>query len=742
MKLKRILISVLSLLMLTSLALVAACKSEREGELVEISYLSGLPESVWVGRTPDCSSLKINAVYDDTTSKEIVYDAKTFTVTVDTSAVNPEAEVVIAYNGKECKTTISVIEYEIAGVELPAFAAKYNGNTAENSSSKFIDKTQGYIVGNVNPFYFSPVVTGYDENDKELREDSVAVYADVYFYQNNEEVAIENASEYYTLNGETAAFSFTSAAADKTFLIRVYPQSLTESQLEEKDEYSVDFIVTVKDKFYNVYNAVDLLAFDNRKETNFSDTGNNDVNNGIAIYNFRAEKGMDNELVKNLEGLAIHGDISLTKADFPESYFWQESDFSSLDDDTLKATILGTNEGAADCSLKDDYRLLYRNLGKSGKFAVEGNYFTIDASAMPFIGLQSNDASNFESTQRVVSHTKLFYALGESRTDETNYTEEFAFNNISLIGNLNRNEGNYSGGLIFFEPSGAKTNIYNNVANSWYITTFSTWNSTEHGVTVEKSIYQDSYNSTFYVWGGVLTVKESIIQRAGGPLVIADHAFNENDELTKVGRTGSQGGWPAVLNFDEYTSANMYSYVSGGESWFVQMGATGIAPLASLMLKGLSDLQNEHSYIKVSDGKTLMNLIAIFKDPGTYDYESIGKRLTYGKADFGTHNFDLSALVLQYLLSIDDVKNQGLPIFYGSSLETITGINPTATGTDFYYLNGQSLNIISNPAEYYNLPIVKNKHLGKFINMCLRPNKGSDGVLGVIFGDCSVEESN
>lgn len=725
MKLKRILISALSLLMLTSVALFAACKSEQEAELVEISYLSGMPEYVWVNKTLDYSSLKINAVYDDETSKEIVYDAESFTVTVDTSVVNSSAEVTITYGGKECKTTISVIEYEIAGVELPEFAATYNGVVAPNSAAKFMDKTQGYIVGNANPFYFNPIVTYYDEDDEQYRDSKVAVNADVYFYQNDEEVTIDNPSDYYTLNGDTAAFSFTSAAADKTFLIRVYPQSLTEAQLEEKANYSVDFSFTVKDKYYNVYNAVDLLVFDNRKEMNSTES------DGTAMYNFRAEKGLDNNAITGLEGIALHNNISLSDSDFPKEYFWQESELTVLTPEQ-KAEIKG--------SLKDKTYMLYRDLGENGKFTFEGNYFTINTNQISKVRIEKISNPGV-AADKVVARSKLFYVLGKSATDETDYTEEASFNNMSLIGNLNRSESEYSGGLIFMEANAAKTNIYNNIANSWYITTFSTKNSTGHGVTVEKSIYEDDYNSIFYVWGGFLDIKESIIRRAGGPLIIADHGSVSNSE--SVGRKDGKGGWPAVLNFDEYTSEHMYSYVTGQESWFVQMGSTSIAAQAAGMLGALNAFAPTHPYVKTETGeggkdKTLINAIAIYKDPGTYSFSDIGKYAMSGKATFGTHTFDFDDPIVKQILGNETVKDAGLPLFYGTSSQYITGINPTSEPISFYGLIATGgFAPYSDPSQ---LPVVQGQGIGSFLNMFLRPNKGSNGALGVIFGDCTVAE--
>lgn len=737
MKLKRILISVLSLLMLTSVALFASCKSDQDATLVEISYLSGMPGSVWVNKTPDYSSLKINAVYDDETSKEIVYDAESFTVTVDTSEVDSFAEVVITYGGKECKTTISVIEYEIAGVELPEFAAKYNGATDEDSSSMFKDKKQDYVVGNVNPFYFSPIVTGYDENNNEIREELVAINADVYSYQNDEEVAIDNPSDYYTLNNETAAFSFTSAAKDKIFLIRVYPQSLTEAQLEDKDVYSVDFIFTVKDKYYNVYNAVDLLVFDNRKEVNSTES------DGTAMYNFRAKKGLDNDAITGLDGIALHNNISLSDSDFPEEYFWQESELAGLSDEQ-KTKIKG--------SLKDETFMLYRDLGQNGKFAVDGNYFTINASAISKITIEKIRDPN-KSTAEVVAHSKLFYVFGQSNRDETNYTEEAAFNNLSLIGNLNRSESEYSGGLIFMEAKGAKTHIYNNIANSWYITTFSSRNSTGHGVTVEKSIYEDDYNSIFYVWGGILDVKESIVRRAGGPVVIADHVENKSDQIKKAGRVGGKGGWPAVLNFDAYTSANMYSYVTGQEGWFAQMKANNIAEtLKGELLAGVNLMSSNIGYSYTNSvtengtTKTLMNLIAIFKDSGSENFDELCKYTFIGKANFGTHVFDYEDVAVKSALEDTIIKSNGIPLIYSKSSETITGLGAAGESVLYFALKNSKMEQVTDPRK---LPIITNyaqgEGFGTFLNVLYRPTIQNEGVrpgaLGLVFGDFSNSEN-
>lgn len=701
-------------------------------KLDSISYLSGMPDVLFIDETPDYSSLKITAAYDNDTSEEIAYNADTFAVTVDTSVVNPYAEATITYGGKQCKTSISVIKYDIFSVTLPDFATTFNGISATDSKARFIDKTKGYIVGNANPFVFSPSITYWSETveDDLIKASKVAINADVYFYQNDEEVVIKNPSDYYTLDGENAAFSFTSAAADKTFLIRVYPQSLTSYQIaEELDEYNVSFKFTVKDKYYNVYNALDLLVFDNRKEVNSADE------DGAPIYNFRAEKGINNDSITGLKGMALHSTITLTDADFPADYFWQESELTGLSNAELKAKIKG--------SLKDNTYMLYRNLGQNGKFAFEGNYFTIDASKLSKVVIQKVSEPNI-ATNKVVAHSKLFYVLGQSDRDETDYTEEMAFNNISFIGNLNRNEADYSGGLICLEANAAKTDIYNNIANSWYITTFSSTNSTGHGVTVEKSIYEDDYNCIFYVWGGILNVKDSIVRRAGGPVVIADHVDNEPKEPGKeCGRVGGKGGWIPVLNFDEYTSANMYSHVTGLESWFQQMNATTTAEyLKDNLLTGISSISSNlgHSYInKVTEDKTLMNILVIFKDSGSESFDTLCEHSFSGKATLGMYSLDYENSNVQNAFADENIKNYGIPLIYSKSSETITGMGIVETTTMYYALNNSKMEMVTDVKD---LPIItgtsQEQGFGTFLNVFYRP-AGKDGALGLIFGDFSAE---
>lgn len=706
-------------------------------KLDSISYLSGLPDFLFVDETPDYSSLKIKANYDNNTSEEIEYNAQSFTVAVDTSKVNPYAEMSITYGGKQCKTSISVVQYDIFAVTLPDFATTFNGISAESSKNvRFMDKTQGYIVGNANPFVFSPVITYLSEsgdNDFDLNKASkVAINADVYFYQNDEEVAIANPSDYYTLNGEAAAFTFTSAAADKTFLIRVYPQSLNSYQIEEElEEYTVSFKFTVKDKYYNVYNAVDLLVFDNRKEVNAEDE------EGAPIYNFRAEKGLDNNAITGLEGIALHNNISLSDSDFPKEYFWQESELGGLSTEQ-KNRIKG--------SLKDYTYMLYRNLGQNGKFAVEGNYFAIEASAISKVIIQGADDPDIK-TDEVVAHSKLFYVLGQSNHDETNYTEEMSFNNVSFIGNLNRSESKYSGGLICLEANAAKTHIYNNIANSWYITTFSSTNSTGHGVTVEKSIYEDDYNCIFYVSGGILDVKESIVRRAGGPVVIADHVDNEPDEAAKNGRTNGKGGWIPVLTFDKYTSDNMYSHVTGAESWFKQMGASETADLIkNTLLDVINQMSKSSGYSytnKVTENgseRTLMNIIAIFKDSGSESFSSLCAYSSSGNATLGTHTFDYENTNVKTALNDDTISTDGVPLFYGKSPETITGLGTNAGSVLYFALKDSKMEQVNY---VYELPIftaAQGEGFGDFLNVFYRPD-GKAGALGLIFGDFSNSES-
>ena len=712
---KRIAVFLLAVVSALSLCAFAACGVSAEAKITGITYLSGMPEEVTVNRTPDYSALKIKATYDDNTEKEIAYNATDFTVEFDNKTVAENVKVKITYKGFTCETTVNVTnKYFVGLVEQPEFVTAYKSVAA----SDFKDKTAPYYVGNYNEFLFVPVVTMVNATNDiyEVKESGELEFAaEVLLVDGDSTSTIENAADYYTYDGERSAFKFTAAAGGKTFRISAHPVDLNETQMANVKKYTVTFDVTVKDGYYNVYNAVDLLVMENRIEM-----GNNE-REAQAMKDFKTAHGIDFN-TNDVKGLVFQANVEVGKEDFPAEYFWTAEEVGNY------TKFIG--------SLKDSTYMIRRDLGTNGQFAIEGNYFTLNAEKMPKVLVENNTEFN-KNANEVVAHSKLFYVYGLSQHNNSANTESFAVNNLNLLGNINRTDGDttgegenfQSGGLILLEDNGAKVDLNNCIAKCWYITAFSSTTSENHFLTVNKCIFVDDYNSIFYLWGGIIELKETDAYGAGGPVFIADHCRYDWDD----GRDGTAGGWTSDIRVDE--SSTVYSYVTGQEGWFKQMGATGMAA----QIIALDALFNAGgtTFRKTIDGKQVMNIVALYKAGGTDSAAGLFENATSGKGKFGKNQFSMNGGVLDAFMNTAiganglTIGNSGMPIFYGSTQTSAIAYNPTVelpSSILAVELGGAATTL----TQVAGLSIFKDN--GGYLN-ALIGESGKPGKIGIVFGD-------
>ena len=716
---KKIAVFLLAVVSVLSLCAFAACGVSAEAKITGITYLSGMPEEVTVNRTPDYSALKIKATYDDNTEKEIAYNATDFTVEFDNKTVAENVKVKITYKGFTCETTINVTnKYFVGLVEQPEFVTAYKSV----ATSDFKDKTAPYYVGNYNEFLFVPVVTMVNATNDiyEVKESGELEFAaEVLLVDGDSTSTIENAADYYTYDGERSAFKFTAAADGKTFRISARPVDLNETQMANVKKYTVTFDVTVKDGYYNVYNAVDLLVMENRVEM-----GNNE-REAQAMKDFKVAHGIDFNS-NDVKGLVFQANVEVDKEDFPAEYFWTAEEVGNY------TKFIG--------SLKDSTYMIRRDLGTNGQFAIEGNYFTLNAEKMPKVLVENNTEFN-KNANEVVAHSKLFYVYGLSQHNNSANTESFAVNNLNLLGNINRTDGDttgegekfQSGGLILLEDNGAKVDLNNCIAKCWYITAFSSTTSENHFLTVNKCIFVDDYNSIFYLWGGIIELKETDAYGAGGPVFIADHCRYDWDD----GRDGTAGGWTSDIRIDE--SSKVYSYVTGQEGWFKQMGATGMAA----QITALDALFNAGgtTFRKTIDGKQVMNIVALYKAGGADSATGLFENATSGKGKFGKNQFSMNGGVLDAFMNTAiganglTIGNSGMPIFYGSNPTTLIAYNPQAEQQIPFVLAlelASSGGVVTSMEQFAGLGIFKDN--GGYLN-ALIGDSGKPGKIGIVFGD-------
>ena len=627
-------------------------------EITSLEYVSGLPTTIKQGEELDFSELKINAIFSDGKTRTIAYRAADFSVTYDKKA-SGNVEFTVAYGGKTCKTEITVIKYEVQKVELPAFASAYYAAIGDNT--EFKDKNKPYYVGTENDFLFVPQATAFATGDdgkdvrKELNQSGDLAYvANVQVAENGRYVEIDDPDSYYSFNEEMATFRFTEKAGEKSFRLSLRPKFLFDDQIEDAEELAsmtVEFTVTVKAGYYNVYDLLDLYVIDNRAEK--GDT----CREAMPVKEYRESHGITVDTT-TLKGIALQGDIQVVKEGLPESFFWTKEEVSSRD------YLVG--------SLKDWTYIFGRKLDKNETFTVLGNYFNIDASKMPDVLVDDELKDDETQGGTVISNAKLFQVDGNSKTDDVDNGEEFFFEDAFLIGNKNRQENVKPGGLIFIQFSGAKGNVNNSIARRWYISVFSTKTNSTSFVTVKDCIFEDNFNSIFYLSGGIMKVFNSEANGAGGPVFIADHV-----EMTKnYGRNGADG-WTSNIILDDYTAAHVSSFVSGSEGWFKQMGATEVVPSIIALDQvfnygGRTFIKNDTD--EQGHTKKLMNIVAVYKSGDAMNATAAFNSYPDGYGTFGTDNvFEMKNAVLTAMLNqeipLDSTKVTaavtGMPLFYG-----------------------------------------------------------------------------
>lgn len=670
--------------------------TEEEADAVSIEYLSGL-EVIEAGWEADLSNLKIKVNYSNGTSKEIAYtDASAdFSCSYDDSKLGfTYAE--ITYGNLSCEAKVNVVCYPV--VNAPRLLA-------HTKDTKFKLQSEQYVVGDDNKFYFLPTLSAEDEDENPIIFDKIGeveIVAKIALKNGDNYVDLELSSAYAEVDTVNACFDFTDEAIGKTFKITVYPKVL--DYVGTADDISTNTFIhefKVIDG-YNVYNATDLLLFDNRAENN----------------SFRAEKGITAD-PNAIKGLVLHNNIILTANDFPASNFYYEtnnaSDFTGLSDEK-KALLEG--------SLKDYVDLYKRDLGATGQFVFEGNYFVIDASKMPYVVRNNDDPSMTTLPGSIVSHATLFGVNGKAIRNGVSASENFEIRNVRFTGNLNRQENvEKSGGLILSKVRSAKGLFYNTVSTGWYVNTFAEQNIENHELTVDHCVFEDAYSSLMYIWGGYVNILNSRVYGAGGPALIADHCyFRSND-----GRTGANG-WTSDIYIDE--ASEVASYVTGQEAWFKEFNASAAAgKIFALDQMLFSQMGKTFLTTKTVDGgtQTLMNLPILMKSGYT---EGMTSEIISGVTKIGSHVLDFDEATTKSMIATHGGKSRNM--FQSKNPSTIVCLVDETQGL----LQGADNSYYTSQEHFMaNAMFLPNAYGGDagFLNIFIGGT--GDGFMGAILGD-------
>lgn len=550
-------------------------------------------------------------------------------------------------------------EIKITSVNLPASIRKWEANKAEqpnNKETEFFDRDQEYVVGDDNQFYTKPVVSFVKINKKTGATLPASFQDWTYVIK----VSIKNDEGQYTeleeendyvesIDNQTCGIDFSEKAIGKYFEVKVYPDKLSEEQMNNIEKYTKSVKFKVIDG-YNAYSALDLAYIENRTDESEEQT---------AWETFKEEKGLDVTYCPS--NIIFHNDIEVKVSDLPSIFFYTTDEVSKLDSDYHR--VIG--------SMKDYSDLYKRTIGENEEFRLIGNYFKLDCSSLSLV-VRENEKITAEGT--AISHSQLFRFNGAS-------TGEGRFENLRIVGNAGRQENALlSGGLILIKIETVDVTAYNNISvNTFihYMANKSTVLPNTTTFTIEKCKGYDAFNSFVYNWGAEIYIKDSELVGAGGPVIIQDHTYPTSETKSSVPYT-------------EVTNSRLESFVTGSEGWFKLTKADSLVP----SIKQMSQIFNMvgKTYV-VTNGKTdaskleYMNFICVNKSG---DAQSFTTQKISGSFKMDDATFDYGEKTNPYLKAmLDQTYTLNAPAFQSSASTIASG---------YAYFNGTGLLDVQNQA--------------------------------------------
>ncbi|MBO7525517.1 MAG: hypothetical protein J6T42_01805 [Clostridia bacterium] len=581
----------------------------------------------------------------------------------------------------------------ISSVTQPQSLTNYYSNRKlkpETPRNEFAFNDNPYYVGDDNAFTMMPVVSFVDGNDDPVEQPSdwgvdkwtFNVSLEIKNKLDNFVKVVDNDLYIESIDENNCSIDFNEDAIGEIFRIYIFPVGLASWQKDDLSDFSTNFEITVIDG-YNATTALDL-AYINKIENNavkdyvtgYSDKDIDITFNGGAKWNdFAGKKGID--LSTDHHAIILHNDITVTKADVPEYYFYDVT----VDENVKPSDV---DYGRINGSLKDYVDVYYRKLSANENFIIEGNYFTLNCGSFPLVVRERDTATPLGATFE--SHSQIFRFVSDKNDD----TAKIEIRNINLVGNASKTENTQkAGGLILLKATHVSLKAENNISNQWYINYFPDDN--ENRVDINYCRAYDSFNSIMYVWGASdVHIDHCDFNGAGGPVFIVDHIHQDNQQL-----------YTGLPSWIEVTNSKMHSFVTGTEAWFDMYNASSIASL----LKDMSAAFNPFGKTYVVENKNnskikYLDLIAVYKAAGEGISEAMNVTGYFNMngatcpMDFGTYNLpaiaesDQALATKMQVLSgtIEAAKPKGTVVFVSSK----STLNVTKYG-DNYMAEGAAI---------------------------------------------------
>ncbi len=662
-----------------SALIIAGCKDNDAKDITKVEFLEDSINTVFELNTEiSFSNAKFKVTYSNDSTVEVTATADTTTVdnttegvydvifTLDTSSLSDfsfSSDITLDDNGKYSVTIeISIVEeytpegYIFADIAWNDDMTKFRNtqfttdvSTLDRDSEKtsFItesDSTKYYYIGTANEFQV-PLEYAYLVNGNLLYTTDYGLSSiDLYMYDSlaKEYKLLESElSTYASVDAANSTIDFTDSAVGEVFKIVV-----TELVSESNYQISLENISVIKG--YNIYTANELSVINNYTgyETNGTD----------AWQIFKENNNIPTEDVA-VDGVILHSDISLTTENIPSYFIETKNGVDSL----LDRKNLYTRHHSTS---SDEYNFI-------------GNYFNINASAIPVI--QPDSGEDFE-----ISQTSIFgfgtYFAGSNLENRLDYTGDISIKNLSVTSNAQRSETMVLyGGLNIFTTfnenvSIESVNMLNGVAMldvrgfdiiinaSDYSNNIEEYVRLLNELTLTSSINlknvrsYDAFSNIIYIEGAAdLNIVNSDLKDAGGPIINGtDVTVNSNTSINTEHTDPS-------ITIDDLTQ--MESLVTGQEAWFQGNNATAYATQILAINTPLSSASNStRSLITSKDGSNLFNFVIVIAPinldngngtvNGSYDIA--------GSHSLDTHDISLSGYAEAYY-------NGGAPVFVSNN---------------------------------------------------------------------------
>ena len=500
-----------------------------------------------------------------------------------------------------------------------------NAEVDSTFEGKFMDvEDKNYYVGTDNGFNFLPKLRVNDAFRKFTATVKISVETET---QPIVLVASEpeNNVVTYTLEDDVVAtvdiynhvYKFEDALDGKKVTVEVEPSAT----IYEWDEgaLTAQFVI-VKDA-YNVHNANEFSVLDNAEEDHHWE-GKNLTD--VDWKNWKTEHNIN----VTTDGIILHDNITINKENLPNEFFWTNPNGPQ------EYTDANGNKMYADTYAYDHSDFYWRKIAENKTFKFFGNYFTVDMNNLP---VAASNGINCEDRLKYGDNFSNIAALkfeGAGKDKSSLILKNVAFNGNANVSSFKDAGGDpyYSGGVIMFKYKSITANVENSIVKTSFIAYFPDGYSISNFKSVKA--YDSNQSAMFTYEENTITLENSYMERAGGPLIMLRDA-----EPTQEGHCSN------LTVTDSYLVSN----VCGQELFFTSKGASGYIGMIAQM-SGALQASGMGSYAKMKGDTPYVNAIALILSENNSAEGIIGDVGTEGKVviNSGTKTFTATKMPCAY----------------------------------------------------------------------------------------------